>query len=423
MLQNALPLQELHHVLLSHYHYDHCSDAGALSYGRLIQMQTGAAQQPLHFYGLPVEPYFERLTMEPYTYAQTIGADDKLQIGPFCCTFHKTAHPVECLAVKVKCGQSTLVYTADGAYTPQLAEFAEGADLLIAECDLYAGADGARAGHMTSTDVAQLGRKVCARHAATQSSAAVWGPSSAGGPGEGPVERRSAPGTDTDDGGTASPETGGECALMEFQLVLVRHGYSLGNEKSLFSGWSDVPLTERGRRELRELRQVIRYPRTGRYFSSDLSRCRETFQELYGPHIVLDGLRPEFREICFGSLENRPGTQEDFMHFFRAWLAGHPILDVETYKAFRRRVLEAVAGLMRDCLAQGSQSATVVTHSGLIKTAVTALNHWGPEQWPQIEAPNGLGYILTLSAENGLRLSSQRPLSTCSQKDAVGAIY
>ena len=144
---------------------------------------------------------------------------------------------------------------------------------------------------------------------------------------------------------------------MEFQLVLVRHGYSLGNEKSLFSGWSDVPLTERGRRELRELRQVIRYPRTGRYFSSDLSRCRETFQELYGPHIVLDGLRPEFREICFGSLENRPGTQEDFMHFFRAWLAGHPILDVETYKAFRRRVLEAVAGLMRDCLAQGSQSA------------------------------------------------------------------
>ena len=171
---------------------------------------------------------------------------------------------------------------------------------------------------------------------------------------------------------------------MEFQLVLVRHGYSLGNEKSLFSGWSDVPLTERGRRELRELRQVIRYPRTGRYFSSDLSRCRETFQELYGPHIVLDGLRPEFREICFGSLENRPGTQEDFMHFFRAWLAGHPILDVETYKAFRRRVLEAVAGLMRDCLAQGSQSATVVTHSGLIKTAVTALNHWGPEQWPQI---------------------------------------
>lgn len=52
-------------------------------------MQTGAAQQPLHFYGLPVEPYFERLTMEPYTYAQTIGADDKLRSGHFAAPFTK----------------------------------------------------------------------------------------------------------------------------------------------------------------------------------------------------------------------------------------------------------------------------------------------------------------------------------------------
>ena len=112
---------------------------------------------------------------------------------------------------------------------------------------------------------------------------------------------------------------------MEFQLVLVRHGYSLGNEKSLFSGWSDVPLTERGRRELRELRQVIRYPRTGRYFSSDLSRCRETFQELYGPHIVLDGLRPEFREICW--LIGKPSWYTGGLYAFFPGLAGrapHP---------------------------------------------------------------------------------------------------
>ncbi|MFQ7748424.1 MAG: hypothetical protein ACLRJV_14720 [Eubacteriales bacterium] len=27
-----------------------------------------------------------------------------------------------------------------------------------------------------------------------------------------------------------------ECALMEFQLVLVRHGYSLGNEKACSAG-------------------------------------------------------------------------------------------------------------------------------------------------------------------------------------------
>ena len=51
MLQNALPLQELHHVLLSHYHYDHCSDAGALSYGRLSKCRLGLHSNHCIFMG------------------------------------------------------------------------------------------------------------------------------------------------------------------------------------------------------------------------------------------------------------------------------------------------------------------------------------------------------------------------------------
>ena len=46
------------------------------------------------------------------------------------------------------------------------------------------------------------------------------------------------------------------------ELVLVRHGFSLGNEKHLLSGWSDVPLTDKGRQELRLLRQKMNYPQT-----------------------------------------------------------------------------------------------------------------------------------------------------------------
>src|SRR5579862_2631777 len=35
-------------------------------------------------------------------------------------------------------------------------------------------------------------------------------------------------------------------------LVLVRHGQSTWNEENLFTGWVDVPLTDRGRSEARE---------------------------------------------------------------------------------------------------------------------------------------------------------------------------
>src|SRR5262245_12738113 len=41
------------------------------------------------------------------------------------------------------------------------------------------------------------------------------------------------------------------------QLVLVRHGQSDWNQKNLFTGWTDVDLTEQGRREAREAGKTL----------------------------------------------------------------------------------------------------------------------------------------------------------------------
>ncbi len=187
--------------------------------------------------------------------------------------------------------------------------------------------------------------------------------------------------------------------MKPFRLVLVRHGFSLGNEQSLFSGWSDVPLTEWGRAELCRLRREMDYPVTDRYFSSDLRRCKDTFHLLYGDWAELDGIRPEFREIYFGALENRPATTNDFIRFFHDWLTGKQIADGESYQAFGDRVLAAVTGLVEECHALGAESATVVTHSGFIRTAFMRLHHWPLERWPSLDVPNGLGYILELDCE------------------------
>lgn len=37
-----------------------------------------------------------------------------------------------------------------------------------------------------------------------------------------------------------------------YKLVLIRHGQSEWNEKNLFTGWTDVDLTERGKNEAKE---------------------------------------------------------------------------------------------------------------------------------------------------------------------------
>lgn len=156
VLQNEISLNEVHHILITHYHYDHCSDAGALCYARLVNTRIGAVREVLNLYGLPHEPDFSRLTMAPYSQGHAISESSVLKLGPFLCTFLRTRHPVDCLAVRVECGEGVLVYTGDSAYFPGLAAFAQGADLLITECSLYPGFDGTQAGHMNSTDAARL---------------------------------------------------------------------------------------------------------------------------------------------------------------------------------------------------------------------------------------------------------------------------
>lgn len=158
-VQEVCPLTELDHVVMSHWHADHCGDAGTLLHGRLIHMAVGMAERPLEFYALPREPDLDRLEHPPHAHAHAIDEGTTLRIGSLTCEFMRTRHATDCLATRVRDAWGhTLVYTADGALTPELAAFCRGANLVIAECSLYAGYDGAGPGHMNAHDVGELGR-------------------------------------------------------------------------------------------------------------------------------------------------------------------------------------------------------------------------------------------------------------------------
>lgn len=65
---------------------------------------------------------------------------------------------------------------------------------------------------------------------------------------------------------------------MSGKLLLVRHGQSEGNAQNIFTGWRDLPLTERGRSEALAVAESI--VRSGvsidAVFSSALQRAKET---------------------------------------------------------------------------------------------------------------------------------------------------
>ena len=45
---------------------------------------------------------------------------------------------------------------------------------------------------------------------------------------------------------------------MNYKLVLIRHGESIWNKKNLFTGWSDVDLTNDGIKEAKEGGKILK---------------------------------------------------------------------------------------------------------------------------------------------------------------------
>lgn len=156
-LQKYIDLKDLNAVVLSHYHHDHVADIGPLQYGMLIQTMLKNRVEPLPIYGhLYDKAGFSKLSDEPYTVGYSYNPDKAKTVGPFTITYLKTKHPVPCYAMRITDGSKTVVFTADSSFKREFIGFSQDADLLICECNFYAGMDGEQAGHMNSTDAATI---------------------------------------------------------------------------------------------------------------------------------------------------------------------------------------------------------------------------------------------------------------------------
>lgn len=172
------------------------------------------------------------------------------------------------------------------------------------------------------------------------------------------------------------------------RLFLIRHAHSAGNPggaQPLLSGTTDVPLSPRGREELRRLqRRLDGTPPFAAVYSSPLQRALETARALceigLGPlHVCRD-----LREIHCGEVDGMP-LQELAARHPGVWAANlrqdddaFRWPDGESYREFRCRCLRAVRAIARR---HRGERVALVTHAGVISQVLGALAGTSAARW------------------------------------------
>lgn len=163
-LQNHIALEQLHAVVLSHYHWDHVADLGCLQYATRILMDLGKRRSPLDIYGPGEDENIERLDYLNYSHGHAIDEKRSLQLGGLKFTFSRNEHPDPSFSMRIEKGDRVMVYIADTGWTDALLRIANRADLLLCEASLYNEFHGRIPGHLTAGEAGQIAAVAGVKH-------------------------------------------------------------------------------------------------------------------------------------------------------------------------------------------------------------------------------------------------------------------
>lgn len=168
-------------------------------------------------------------------------------------------------------------------------------------------------------------------------------------------------------------------------IYLIRHGKTEANERWLYCGSTDLPLSEGGKAELSKLHYDIK---DLHFMTSGMKRANETLRILFKD--VPYETDPRFREVDFGIFEMHcyeelKGTPE-----YQAWLTGDHEANIppngESGAQMKARVLEAFCEIEED--------TCIITHGGVIAAIMEHLFPQENKTRYQWQPKNGCGYVI-----------------------------
>ena len=168
-------------------------------------------------------------------------------------------------------------------------------------------------------------------------------------------------------------------------IYLIRHGKTEANEKCLYCGSTDIPLSKEGSEELQSVHYDIK---NVRFLTSGRSRTNETLALLFGD--VPFEVDSRFREVDFGIFEMHSYGQLKDTPEYQAWITGDNEANIpphgESGAQMKARVLQAFSEIQED--------TCIITHGGVIAAVMECLFPEEGKNRYQWQPKPGRGYVI-----------------------------
>ena len=185
--------------------------------------------------------------------------------------------------------------------------------------------------------------------------------------------------------------------MRSYKLHLIRHGATDANKEGRYiGGKTDLPLSQEGKREVKNIYEDFVYPRVPLVFSSPMERCVQTAKILFPAREITT--IENLREYNFGDFENKTATELDGRPDYAAWAAGKMPSppNGESSKDFVARTVLGINEIIRIMMEKQEYEASVVMHGGAIMMLLAAcgLPRQAPAMWT---SDNGKGYTILIT--------------------------
>jgi 2,3-bisphosphoglycerate-dependent phosphoglycerate mutase len=190
------------------------------------------------------------------------------------------------------------------------------------------------------------------------------------------------------------------------RLVLLRHGESQWNLENRFTGWIDVPLSEKGIEEAKAAGEKLRGYRFDRAFSSVLIRANETLRivlEVLGQTRIPIEKDKALNERMYGELQglNKSETAKKFGdEQVKIWRRSFDVRPPggESLKDTAERVLPYYEARIKPFLAK-DETILIAAHGNSLRALVMELDQLTREQVLELNIPTGAPLCYELDTE------------------------